>query len=324
MKIIEPAVIELQEDNPYKLVESVGRTCYKSENSITDTSYIKFVSNCISRQHFAMLEHGHVYFQLFDLGDKHYTTLLAVAGTDYVDFETIPLIDEADVCRKLGTHWIFAVSLSHLYHPQYAHISLFEAVRNLAEFTYLPGDTHLALNSPIDADKLNVIRHPECVGVPCDIQLLCPESVKLIAPQLLHHSMRFTCDRGVSHELVRHRCAVAQESTRYCNYHKSRFGNAITVIKPVNIQYDTPAFHAWEQTCLCAERCYMAILEDGLTPQDARSVLPNSLKTEVVLTMSIRRWQHFINLRSLGTTGAPHPDMKVVADKVANILQIGK
>lgn len=127
-------------------------------------------------------------------------------------------------------------------------------------------------------------------------------------------SVKFICDRGVSHELVRHRLAsFGQESTRYCNYLKDKFGKEITVIIPcffkeipgltsVSMLYTT-----WEDACINSEKSYFDLLEMGATPQEARSVLPNSLKTEIVMTMNIREWRHFFKLRC---DQAAHPQMR--------------
>lgn len=126
-----------------------------------------------------------------------------------------------------------------------------------------------------------------------------------------HISVKFICDRGVSHEIVRHRLAsYAQESTRYCNYSSGKHGNEITVIEPFFFKEGTPEYRIWKRSCETAEIAYMDLLNEGRSPQEARSVLPNSLKTEIVVTMDLREWIHFFNLRVLGTTGAPHPQMK--------------
>lgn len=126
-----------------------------------------------------------------------------------------------------------------------------------------------------------------------------------------HISVKFICDRGVSHEIVRHRMAsYAQESTRYCNYSSGKHGNEITVIEPCFFKKDSNEYAAWLYACHTCEKAYMQLLSLGCTPQEARSVLPTSLKTEIVVTMNLREWIHFFNLRVLGTTGAPHPQMK--------------
>ena len=123
-------------------------------------------------------------------------------------------------------------------------------------------------------------------------------------------SVKFIVDRGVSHELVRHRMAsYAQESTRYCNYSKDKFGNEITVIKPCFLDEDTENYRIWKSSCEAAEKAYFAMLDNDATPQEARSVLPNSLKTEICMTANLREWRHFFKLRAIGTTGKPHPQM---------------
>ena len=125
-------------------------------------------------------------------------------------------------------------------------------------------------------------------------------------------TVKVICDRGVSHELVRHRLAsYAQESTRYCNYGHQ---HEITVIKPRFFEEGTPKYNIWRASCEESERRYMQLLASGATPQEARTVLPNSLKTEIVMTMNLREWMHFFNLRAIGTTGAPHPQMSEVAE----------
>lgn len=133
-----------------------------------------------------------------------------------------------------------------------------------------------------------------------------------------HITVRFTCDRGVSHEIVRHRLAsYCQESTRYCNYSKDGFGGEITVIAPSWTSEGLPGYERWKKACMTAEIAYFDLLTEGYSPQAARSVLPNSLKTEVVMTANIREWRHFIKLRA---GRAAHPDMRVVAQKLHELL----
>lgn len=133
---------------------------------------------------------------------------------------------------------------------------------------------------------------------------------------LEHCSMtvKFVVDRGVSHELVRHRMAsFAQESTRYCNYSKDDFDSEITFIIPEFVVYGTDGFKIWKEQMKSAEKAYFDMLNWGFSPQEARSVLPNSLKTEVVMTANLREWRHFFKLGAAGVTGTPHPQMLEVA-----------
>ena len=142
-------------------------------------------------------------------------------------------------------------------------------------------------------------------------------------------SVKFIVDRGVSHEIVRHRVAsFAQESTRYCNY-GSR-GGEITVIEPCYLKADgaqvytgslSDRYGAWVSSCAEAEKCYLQMLEAGATPQEARAVLPTSLKTELVMTANLREWRHFFSLRACGSTGKPHPQILEVAVALLNELK---
>lgn len=143
---------------------------------------------------------------------------------------------------------------------------------------------------------------------------------KLIArghEAMLEHAsitVRFIVDRGISHEIVRHRVAsFAQESTRYCNYSKNRFNGEITVVEPCFFGKGTSSYEIWKSTCEACEKAYFDLLNIGELPQNARDVLPTSTKTEVVMTANIREWRHFFRLRAIGTTGNPHPQMREVA-----------
>lgn len=132
-------------------------------------------------------------------------------------------------------------------------------------------------------------------------------------------TVKFICDRGVSHEIVRHRIAAyCQESTRYCNYSREQFGRQITVIEPCYLQRGTDNYRTWEMACKVAESSYFALLDEGLTAQEARAVLPNSLKTEVVMTADIREWRHFLKQR---TSPAAHPQMREVATQLLGLCK---
>lgn len=125
-------------------------------------------------------------------------------------------------------------------------------------------------------------------------------------------TVKFIVDRGVSHEIVRHRLAsYCQESTRYCNYSKDGFGSEITVIKPLYLSESSASYVIWVKACQAAETAYFDLLDWGCSPQEARAVLPNSLKTEVVMTANLREWRHFFNLR---TAPDAHPQMREVAN----------
>ena len=127
-------------------------------------------------------------------------------------------------------------------------------------------------------------------------------------------SVKIVCDRGVSHEIVRHRIAsFSQESTRYCNYNKNKFGGEITVIRPLFWNEDSEEFKIWVDCMRYVEKTYLSLIEKGAQPQEARSVLPNSLKTEIVVTMNLREWRHFFKLR---TSERAHPQMRQIAKMI--------
>lgn len=132
-------------------------------------------------------------------------------------------------------------------------------------------------------------------------------------------TVKFICDRGVSHEIVRHRLAAyCQESTRYCNYSKDKYNNEITVIEPCYLTQGTETYARWEKACIEAESAYFDLLNAGCSPQEARAVLPNSLKTELVMTADIREWRHFLRLRC---GKAAHPQIREVATQLLEALQ---
>lgn len=131
-------------------------------------------------------------------------------------------------------------------------------------------------------------------------------------------TVKFICDRGVSHELVRHRkFSFAQESTRYCNYSKDKFGEELTFI---DSPFEYAVEHCQESELVDVfrhcEETYMRLLEYGWKPEEARAVLPNALKTEVVMTGFVDDWQHFFDLRYHGVTGKPHPEMYKLAKEL--------
>lgn len=168
-----------------------------------------------------------------------------------------------------------------------------------------------------------VLKNIELAGRTCykSEDLITPDSAAGFVGRILksgHHSViehatatvRFITDRGVTHELVRHRLAAySQESTRYANYGKDKFGREITVIRPLFWDPDSDEYRTWLESMQAAERAYMALLDAGAQPQQARSVLPNSLKTEIVMTANLREWRHVLGLRS---DKASHPQIREI------------
>lgn len=129
-------------------------------------------------------------------------------------------------------------------------------------------------------------------------------------------SVHVKCDRGVSHEIVRHRIAsYSQESTRYCNYCDNRFGNELTFIKPCFWTEESDQYNEWFRMMQEVEESYIRLIKAGAKPQEARSILPNSLKTEIVITMNLREWRHFFKLR---TDSTAHPQMREITIPMLN------
>lgn len=182
-------------------------------------------------------------------------------------------------------------------------------------------NAHAEIMSHFDGDE--ILKHIELCGRVCyksedkitdsSARTFVANIIKRGHEAVLEHAsitVKFVVDRGVSHEIVRHRLAAyCQESTRYCNYSKDGFGGEITLIKPLYLMEDTPAYDQWEWSCKAAEKTYFQMLNWGCPPQEARAVLPNSLKTELVMTANLREWRHFFRLR---TAPAAHPQMREV------------
>ena len=185
--------------------------------------------------------------------------------------------------------------------------------------------------TPISDGGIKELQHIEKIGRVCykseDRITDDGESAKKFVKMLISNgheamiehsslSVKFVVDRGVSHELVRHRIAsFAQESTRYCNYSKDKFGNEITVILPcffdtgMGILSNSLVYQEWKSACECAEERYFNLLKMGATPQEARTVHPTSLKTEITITANYREWGNFFKLR---TAEASHPQMREI------------
>ena len=176
--------------------------------------------------------------------------------------------------------------------------------------------------TPINGDE--ILKHLEQVGRVCykseskidedSAEKFVSAIIKRGHNAVIEHfniTVKFTTDRGISHEIVRHRIArYAQESTRYCNYNKDKFGKEISVIKPINIKEGTKEYEDWLRAMNEAEKSYFTLIEDGCKPQTARAVLPTCAKTAIMVTMNLREWRHFIKLRS---SNAAHPDIRILA-----------
>jgi thymidylate synthase (FAD) len=277
----------------YRQIEIAGRTCYKSEDKITETSAKEFVDRMVKSGHGAMLEHGTVYLR-YDFKAKEDSNRTA--------------------------YWLW----SKYNENQYSESVQAQPVPGIPD-----GFVAITTNFRVLVEN-NWLDDLEYICEPTEYH------VKRI-------TVKFICDRGVSHEFVRHRVfSFAQESTRYCNYSKDKFNNEVTFILPcwadslalqevkgtvitsddfgnlIGEYYyhlngkETPYFKTWEITpernfvasLQVAEQLYLELLNQGWKPQQARAVLPNSLKTELIMTGTIEQWKGFFKLRDAGSA---HP-----------------
>ena len=304
MKIINAQASVLVENDPIKKIEKCGRVCYKSEDKITEDSAEKFVANIIKRGHEAVLEHASFIFK--------------VSHDVYQD-----LIDKVNFVESYYTVKMY---LRFTEPGGYIVSGNVRAWRDFFRFSGVPP----YMNDFVEA---NPILFPEFKSDSpfsfnkeiWSIIQISADDLESLHQRLVHEdvSVKFICDRGVSHEIVRHRPAsFCQESTRYCNYSKDGFGNEITVIEPCffhdqHSDQDWENYQKWEAAMADAEEWYMELLQNGATPQEARSVLPNSLKTELIMTAPLMEWCHFFNLRM---SSAAHPQMREVASYAYNSL----
>ena len=298
MKIINAQASVLVENDPIKKIEKCGRVCYKSEDKITEDSAEKFVANIIKRGHEAVLEHASFIFQ--------------VSRSVYEDLRDIVMFVENRYPVKMYLR--FTDSEGYIVSGNV------RAWRDFFHFAGVPPYMD-------DFVESNPILFPEFKKVSSSsfregpVRQISVNELVSTYQRLVHEdiSVKFICDRGISHEIVRHRPAsFCQESTRYCNYSKDGFGGEITVIKPMSFDCSDSPYRIWKRSCENAETAYFDLLNEGCTPQEARSVLPNSLKTEVVMTADMREWRHFIRLRC---APAAHPDMRVVAGLLYDLLK---
>lgn len=292
MKIINAQASVLVENDPIKKIEKCGRVCYKSEDKITEDSAEKFVANIIKRGHEAVLEHASFSFQ--------------VSYNVYEDLREKVMFVEDRYPVKMYLRFTDS--------DGYVVSGNVRAWRDFFRFSGVPP----YMNDFVEA---NPILFPEfksdspfnIEGGEWSIRQISTNDLVSTYQRLVHEdvSVKFICDRGISHEIVRHRPAsFCQESTRYCNYSKDGFGGEITVINPMSFDCSDSPYRIWKRSCENAEKAYFDLLDEGCTPQEARDVLPNSLKTELVMTAPLMEWCHFFNLRM---SAAAHPQMREVA-----------
>lgn len=315
MKIVKPSHKILLPESPLKHIEKIGRICYKSEDAITDTSAEAFVGKLFNSGHHAMLEHFRFIVEL--AYHNYYPLAHYVRDNKYITFtdDNGRFIISASA---RGINDMFKSIYDRKDDNDAVVISVLEDIVNLIIDHYGCGAIFHK-----DIDRFWNPNREEEMRIIDDFNELNDHEYKMHA----WYSILFTCDRGVTHEMVRHRDAsFAQESTRYCNYSKGKYGNEITVIDPLFFDKDEERKHingcdwavnkydVWKTCVENLEKAYMMLIELGAVPQQARSILLNSTKAEIVITAQVYEWNHIFDLRVLGKTGAPHPQIKEVME----------
>jgi thymidylate synthase (FAD) len=311
MRLIKPytEVIELKDTiSILKHIETVGRTCYKSEDKITKDSYLKFIRMLINKNHEAMLEHNLITIQLH--GPR--------ASSNFMNLKLLTAkIKELDTYDNRFMNFTFDIE-----NQRYIISANLRVFRDLYKFykNHSP-IIGLLINFLIDEGFKIIFEDLDINKISSNAELFefIKNTTKLTSLERLYHesiSIKFVCDRGVSHELVRHRVAsFAQESTRYCNYGKDEH---ITFIIPNWLNIKEGIYKSddiiqykgegnWFHSMIIAENYYNTLIKENWLPGQARSVLPNSLKTEIIITMNLRGWKHFFDMR-LPTTA--HEQMR--------------
>ena len=290
MKLIKPS-FEILEQKPgldglLQHIERCGRTCYKSEDKITEESAPKFVDMLVKRGHTAMVEHGTIYLRIPE--------------------------------KSVDGQYVYPAKGKYIAQKYSIANSRLEGIANNQYLVFYVTTNYRVLlqNGWLD-----------------DLQYLC-EPTEYHTKRI---TVKFVCDRGVSHEFVRHRVfSFAQESTRYCNYAKDKFGGDCTFIIPSwidsndfeisrtlrwgeSLTYEVERITGdpnnapvsiYLQSLLQAEEAYMELLKEGWIAQQARAVLPNSLKTELIMTGTVEQWRGFFKLRDAKDA---HPQARELA-----------
>lgn len=293
MHIIAPHFIILDELDQQSLpvrIEFCGRICYKSENRINSESALPFVRNMINHGHNSVLEMGVV------------TLVVSCSTSDpvqalYFCQPKFLHIDQLTPRQLLITGSIRAFREMLLFHPDDSvtqAIALFLAHRHPYFLAGLSSDQP---TSPpgICVEKMAL----------AEVERLPPQQCAIHR----HLAVKFIVSRAVTHELVRHRpCAFLQESQRYCRYSADKFGNEVTFIKPIFFDEQSEEYAIWKQSMAAMEQQYLRLLQTS-TPQAARTVLPNSCKTEIITYANLLQWRHILTLR---TAKNAEPSMREV------------
>jgi len=306
MRIIKPSFQVCDRDEQrggLRIIEEAGRLCYKSEDKSTDDSAEAFVKGLIRRKHLSVLEHGDM---IFEIGDHHIYENVAEGLQIIRDSgHQAPMLEMTNV----GYRRIVSGNIR-------AWLELFDSASIASRYFIGYFDPVFIRDMGFmdeDAEPDDRVRQIHYADLRDPLEKLAH----------LRQTVKFTVDRGVTHEFVRHRAmSMSQESTRYCNYSDGRFGGEITVIRPCFLEEGTELFSLWKRQCMSAETAYFHLMNMGLMPQEARDVLPHSTKAELMITGSLRHWDHFFDLRARQITGKAHPQAAEVAVPLYELFKV--
>lgn len=295
MRVIPPTCEVLDHLDQEKLavrIEYCGRICYRSEDRINQESAIPFVSKMAEHGHNSVLEMGVVSLEV-DYESTDQKNAFFYTQPRFIQ------IDEINDTRMLITGSVRAFRELLIFHPEndiIAAMAAFLHSRHPYFFqTILPEKTFPQTGIEIRKVELSEVDR-------------LPDKLKTKHRYL---AVKFIINRAITHEIVRHRtCSFLQESQRYCSYANRRFGNEITFIKPMFFKKDSQQYDLWKRAMQESEDIYLQLIkEHASTPQAARTVLPNSCKTELIVYANLEEWQHIFNLR---TTAGAEPSMREV------------
>jgi thymidylate synthase (FAD) len=324
MKIIPQAAYYLDTTgmSQYQIIEKAGRTCYKSEDKITEESATKFVAALVRRCHLAMLEFGYLYMKITDI--------------DFLEFfqatkpHFIHMVGEYAVGNFRAFYdwykaWLDGKWMIDMdYYDGFMDLIWCLAQKYPEVYKDLYDKLHEKFEPDvIDIERMNVddVKYPFMFFTKEELiaDYKASGNFDSYLVDIIPHIVMFTTNRGVTHELVRHRNdeTFAMESTRYCKYDVEKFGGELTIIEPMQEIRDNPdAYERWLKDTKADEESYMWFVKHGISAQAARGRLPHDIKADIWNACFESQWQHKLNLRMHGTTGAPHPQFKELMELV--------
>lgn len=334
MKVVD-AGYEIINDIPRKRIERGARLCYKSEDFIKEGSDVKIITALGKKKHTAMFEHGSMVLQVPE--DIYYALntevedLMSTVGNYHISHFLEREIDSKRSFLRFTRNmnegryiisgnmraWVETLLNSAHSLSFGAVVIVFNRISDFIED--IMGTREVLLDYDDKAKEVlstNAVRSDFMVD---GIKVLDQNDINTLSSmeRLIHDSFSviFTVDRGVTHEMVRmRRASFAQESTRYCNYSGDKFGNEITVIKPIWWdKWSQSTKDSWERAMIFAEEEYNNLMKDEyVKAQQARAVLPHSLKVDIMVTAPLDEWRHIFALRACDATGPAHPQIKEV------------